>query len=125
SSPDHRATFPQLERRQVEEIVQSYLDRFRAHRSNPALEYVLILYNHGRPAGASLEHPHSQLYAISLTPPSFTEEIEGARRYAAQDGGCVFCQTIEDERQAGARMVFENEAFTVFCPYAARTPFET
>src|SRR5207249_6220785 len=83
------------------------------------------LYNHGRPAGASLEHPHSQLYAISLTPPSFTEEIEGARRYAAQDGGCVFCQTIEDERQAGARMVFENEAFTVFCPYAARTPFET
>jgi UDPglucose--hexose-1-phosphate uridylyltransferase len=125
SSPDHRAAFPQLERRQVEEIVQSYVDRFQAHQANPALEYVLILYNHGRPAGASLEHPHSQLYAISLVPPAFKEELAGARAFAAGEGGCVFCRTIDDERQAGARMVFENDGFTVFCPYAARTPFET
>ena len=125
SSPDHRAAFPQLDRHQVEEIVQSYLDRFRAHQANPALEYVSILYNHGRPAGASLEHPHSQLYAISLVPPSFVAELEGARGYAAKEGGCVFCRTFDDERRAGARMVFENEGFTVFCPYAARTPFET
>lgn len=125
SSPDHKAPTPLLERRQVTEIVQSYLDRYHAHQDNPALEYVLILYNHGRPAGASLEHPHSQLYAISLVPPSFREEMEGARRFAAEHDGCVFCQTLEDEEQARARMVFGNELFAVFCPYAARTPFET
>ncbi len=125
SSPDHRATTPLLPRHQVEEIVQSYLDRYHAHQRNPALEYVLILYNHGRPAGASLEHPHSQLYAVAVVPPAFQEELAGAQRHLAQGSGCVFCRMITEERRAGARIVMENEAFLVFAPYAARTPFET
>jgi UDPglucose--hexose-1-phosphate uridylyltransferase len=125
SSPDHQAPTPLLPRRQVEEIVQSYLDRYRHHAANQALEYVLILYNHGRPAGASLEHPHSQLYAIGLVPPGVVEELEGARRFRDQHEACVFCTTLEDERRAGARIIFENDGFVVFAPYAARTPFET
>lgn len=125
SSPDHRAPTPLLPRRQVEEIVQSYVDRYRHHAENPALEHVLILYNHGRPAGASLEHPHSQLYAISLIPPSFHDELSGARRFMDANRGCVFCRTLQDERDARARVVFENDAFVVFAPFAARTPFET
>ena len=125
SSPDHRAPTPLLPRRQVEEIVQSYLDRYRHHAENPALEQVLILYNHGRPAGASLEHPHSQLYAISLVPPSFDVELEGATRYGTANDGCVFCRTLQDEQDAGVRVIFENDGFVVFAPYAARTPFET
>ena len=125
SSPDHRAPTPILPRQQVEEIVQSYVDRYRSHAQNPALEQVVILYNHGRPAGASLEHPHSQLYAIGLVPPNIEEELGGARRFLEAQGACVFCKTLEDERRAEARIVFESEAFVVFTPYAARTPFET
>jgi UDPglucose--hexose-1-phosphate uridylyltransferase len=125
SSPDHRAPTPLLPRHQVEEIVQSYVDRSRHHAQNPTLEHVLILYNHGRPAGASLEHPHSQLYAIGLVPPSFQEELSGARRFFETNSACVFCRTLEDERRRGARIVFENDAFVVYAPFAARTPFET
>jgi UDPglucose--hexose-1-phosphate uridylyltransferase len=125
SSPDHKAPTPLLSREQVQEIVQSYVDRYRAHSQNPELEYVLILYNHGRPAGASLEHPHSQLYAVSLVPPSFQEELAGARRFYGEEKECVFCRTVEDETRSGARVVFDNGAFVVFAPYAARTPFET
>src|SRR5947209_2849006 len=125
SSPDHRAPTARLPRHQVVEIVQSYVDRYRHHAQNPALEHVLLLYNHGRPAGASLEHPHSQLYAVALTPPSVQDELTGARRFGADQSGCLFCRTLQDERQAGARMIFENDAFVVFAPYAARTPFET
>lgn len=125
SSPDHRAPTSLLPRHQVEEIVQSYVDRYRVHQRNPVLDYVLILYNHGRPAGASLEHPHSQLYAVSLAPPSFADELAGATHFQGEHGECVFCRTIEDERRAGARVIMENEGFLVFAPYAARTPFET
>jgi UDPglucose--hexose-1-phosphate uridylyltransferase len=125
SSPDHRAPTALLPQQQVEEIVQSYVDRYRHHAMNPALEQVLILYNHGRPAGASLEHPHSQLYAISLVPPSVQEEVVGAERFFEAHAKCVFCQLLEDERTAKARIVFENDGFVVFAPYAARTPFET
>jgi UDPglucose--hexose-1-phosphate uridylyltransferase len=125
SSPDHKASTPALPRKQVEEIVQSYLDRYRHHAQDARLEYVLILYNHGRPAGASLEHPHSQLYAIALLPPAIREEIAGAERFYKERGECVFCRVLERERQSGSRVVMENQHFTVFCPYAARTPFET
>lgn len=125
SSPDHRSPTPLLPRSQVEEIVQSYVDRYRHHAQNPALEHVLILYNHGRPAGASLEHPHSQLYAISLVPPSFEEELVGARRFMGANHECVFCRTLRDEQLAGHRIIFENDAYVVYAPYAARTPFET
>ena len=125
SSPDHRAPTPLLPRHQVEEIVQSYLDRYRHHAQNPLLEDVLILYNHGRPAGASLEHPHSQLYAISLVPPSFNDELAGAQRFRSENAGCVFCRTLDEERRAAERIIFENDEFVVFAPYAARTPFET
>jgi UDPglucose--hexose-1-phosphate uridylyltransferase len=125
SSPDHRASTALLPQPQVEEIVQSYVDRYRHHAKNPGLEQVVILYNHGRPAGASLEHPHSQLYAISLVPPSVEEELAGARRYFQANGVCVFCRTLDDERRAAARIVFENDGFLAFAPFAARTPFET
>ena len=125
SSPDHRAPTPMLPRHQVEEVVQSYLDRYRHHAHNAALEHVLILYNHGRPAGASLEHPHSQLYAIAVQSPNVDDELEGARRFHETNGACVFCRTLEDEHRAGTRVIFENEGFVVFAPYAARTPFET
>src|ERR1700694_4296696 len=125
SSPNHVAPTPLLPRRQVEEIVQSYVDRYRHHAKDPNLEHVVILYNHGRTAGASLEHPHSQLYAISLIPPSFTEELQGGRRFHQEQHACVFCRTLDDEPGPGTRVVFENDAFVVFAPYAARTPFET
>jgi len=125
SSPDHLAPTPLLPRHQVEEIVQSYVDRYRHHAQDPNLDHVLILYNHGRPAGASLEHPHSQLYAIGLVPPTCADELQGARRFYDKQRACVFCRTLEDEREAGARIVFENAGFVVFAPYAARTPFET
>ena len=125
SSPDHRTPTPMLPRRQVEEIVRAYVDRYQHHAMNPSLEHVLILYNHGRPAGASLEHPHTQLYAIGLQPPTFADELEGASRFYLANAACVFCRTLEDERRVGTRIIFENEAFVVFAPYAARTPFET
>jgi UDPglucose--hexose-1-phosphate uridylyltransferase len=125
SSPDHRAPTPMLPRQQVEEIVQSYVDRYQHHARNAALAQVLILYNHGRPAGASLEHPHSQLYAIAVQPPNVNDELEGARRFHEANAACVFCRTLADEGRAGTRVVFENEGFVVFAPYAARTPFET
>jgi UDPglucose--hexose-1-phosphate uridylyltransferase len=125
SSPDHLAPTSLLPRHQVEEIVQSYVDRYRHHAQDLKQEHVLILYNHGRPAGASLEHPHSQLYAISLVPPTLADELQGGRRFHDEQRACVFCRTLDDERKAGTRVVFENDAFVVFAPYAARTPFET
>lgn len=124
SSPDHAASTPQLPPAQVEQMIRAYLQRMAYHGQNPKLEYVLVLYNHGRPAGASLEHPHSQLYAVAVVPPTVQEELLGARRFWQSHGVCAFCRLIEEEERARERVVLENEHFLVYTPYASRTPFE-
>jgi len=40
-----------------------------------------MVLDHGEAAGASLEHPHSQLIALPILPKHVVEELEGAKRY--------------------------------------------
>lgn len=124
TSPDHYADIAELSSAQAALVVQSYVDRYNANKDNPAVQYLLIINNHGKEAGASLEHPHSQLFGIPVVPTAVQEELDGVRRYRAQHDSCPFCDVVAYERTAGERVVFENDAFLVYAPFASRTPFE-
>jgi UDPglucose--hexose-1-phosphate uridylyltransferase len=124
SSPSHRDDLADLPIATIERVVDSWVERFQAHRVNPIVQYVLLINNHGKEAGASLEHPHSQLFGIPLIPPNAQEELEGIRRYRLEHGRCVYCDIVAREREVGDRVIFENEDFLVYAPYASRTPFE-
>ena len=41
-------------------------DRMEDHARRPAIRYTQVIVNHGREAGASLEHPHGQLLGIPV-----------------------------------------------------------
>ena len=47
-----------------------------------------------KPAGASLEHSHSQLIALPILPINVTQELEGAKQYFLYKERCVFCDII-------------------------------
>ncbi len=76
-------------------------------------------------AGASLEHPHSQLIALPIIPELVEEELQGSKRYFGYKERCVFCDIIRQERKQNIRVVAENEDFLAVSPYAPRAPFET
>ncbi len=124
SSPSHGDDFAQLPVSQIEKVVRAYVERFDVHRKNPVIQYVLIINNHGKEAGASLEHPHSQLFGIPLVPFAAREELDGVRRYRAKHNRCVYCDILSTEQQAGERVIMENDWFLVYAPFASRTPFE-
>ncbi|MCR4425837.1 MAG: galactose-1-phosphate uridylyltransferase [Firmicutes bacterium] len=124
-SPAHDLSPGQLIVDEFEDVLVSYRKRYRALAEDPRLKYVLIFRNHGKQAGASLEHPHSQLIATPILPPVVAEELEGARCYFENTGRCVYCDMIREELRAGTRIVFQNDGFLVFEPFASRTPFET
>lgn len=86
--------------------------------------YVLIFKNKGREAGASLAHPHHQIIGLPITPKRVREELQGAQAYYKLKERCVFCDLIEQETSWGERIVYENEGFMIFCPYASCFPFE-
>ena len=73
-------------------------ERLAAHRDE-ALGAVLIIVNQGRTAGASLEHPHSQVFATAGRPDRVQAELD---RLAG--GDCAACATVAAERD-GPRLV--------------------
>jgi UDPglucose--hexose-1-phosphate uridylyltransferase len=124
-TPEHRADIGALPLEDVKTLVRCYVDRYLAHRNDPTIEYITIVHNHGREAGASREHPHSQLFGIPLVPSAVETELAGLRRWREERAGCAYCDLVQYECKTGDRLVYENEQFVVFAPYASRVPFET
>jgi UDPglucose--hexose-1-phosphate uridylyltransferase len=124
-SPDHFAGLGTLPAAHVGEVLVAYRERLLALRKDPRIEYVLIFKNHGVAAGASLEHPHSQLIATPILPELVAEELEGAMRYFRMKERCVWCDIVRQERRDGTRLVLEEEGFVAVAPYASRFPYET
>ena len=123
-SPSHDRWLPFLSAAQAELIMATTFARYWRHRVQ-GVGTVLPLYNHGREAGASLAHPHGQLYASRMTAPLLDEELAGAEAAHRQTGECVFCKMIREEVAAGERVVAENPDFVALAPWASRSSFET
>lgn len=124
-SPDHEAGFHSYTKDQISRILQTYVSRYKDLRRDRRFRYILIFKNNGADAGASLDHPHSQLIATPIIPKRAMEELEGAKRYFYYKERCVFCDMIRQELSSGKRIVRENEHFVAFNPFASRFPFET
>lgn len=108
----------------VEELIDVYKSRYLHYDQDPVNEYTLIIHNHGSEAGASIEHPHSQLFSSAVMPSYIQKELEGSKKYFDENQKCVFCEIVRVEKENGHRIVYENEAFLVFTFFASRFPFE-
>ncbi len=109
---------------QLAPVLWMYRERYRDLDGDPRFKYLLLFRNHGRSAGASLAHPHSQLIALPIVPKRAMEELEGAQQYFAREGRCVYCDIIRQEQSERVRLVWQNDEFIAFVPYAAWCPFE-
>jgi UDPglucose--hexose-1-phosphate uridylyltransferase len=123
-SPDHDRGLADLELHQIEELLWAYRERTLDLAHDERFRYVLIFKNHGAEAGASLEHPHSQLIALPILPLNVQQELRGAGDYYSLKERCIFCDIVAQERQDRRRVVFENDEFIAASPFAARFPFE-
>jgi len=124
-TPRHSETIATLPLKGVENVLWAYRARIVDLRRDQRLRYVLVFKNHGVSAGASLEHPHSQIIALPVVPRRVAEEIEGAKAYFQYKDRCVFCDIIRQELQQRKRIVSENKSFLSVAPFASRFPFET
>jgi UDPglucose--hexose-1-phosphate uridylyltransferase len=124
-TPDHGARMGSLSVAAVADILRAYQDRLLALRQDPRLEYGMVFKNHGAAAGASLEHPHSQLIALPIVPEMVQEELAGATRYHRMKKRCAWCDVVRQERRDGVRLVLDADGFLALSPFAPRVPFET
>ncbi len=124
-SPIHNQSTPFLDDKQTEEVLLAYRERYLALRQDERIKLIIIFKNHGIGAGTSLEHTHSQIVGTGVVPSHIRRKLEEASRYYDDHGCCVYCDLIEEELNAGKRIVMENDKFVVLHPFASRLPFET
>src|SRR3989338_4035234 len=105
-------------------VIKAYRERFRTLSPEQCVEYISLIHNHGPESGASIVHPHSQLIAVPVIPPDVSRSFAGSERYFSENKSCVHCAMIDLEIQEKNRVIFENEHFIVFAPYASRAAFE-
>jgi UDPglucose--hexose-1-phosphate uridylyltransferase len=116
-STDHYATLADLSDKDVARVLGAYRRRLLAHRDQ-AFRSIVVIVNQGRTAGASLEHPHSQVIATAERPELVRAELERLALPA-----CAACAVVRRER-GGARVVEETDALLVTCPWASAAPYE-
>ena len=123
-TPDHAKSTKDLSVAEISNNITIWQDRIQDLYRDVRFRFVLVFKNEGEHAGASLEHPHCQLIATPVTPKRVKEELQGAEQYYRQKERCVFCDIIAQEKDVEKRIVYENDHFIAFCPFASRFPFE-
>lgn len=120
----HDQQVAQMEPIQIAELFDAYQERYLDLMNKKNVNYISIFHNHGKEVGGSVGHPHSQLVAIPVISPYIKLELDGAEQYHRSNRQCVFCTMAEFESAEKKRVVFENEDFIAFCPFASRAAFE-
>jgi UDPglucose--hexose-1-phosphate uridylyltransferase len=125
-TPRHNGFVPL---RSVEEIVlmlKAYRERYLARREEWRGAVMMIFKNEGVSAGASIIHPHSQLLVTPLIPPIIEAKLRIAKQHFQETGRSIYREVEQwESEEAKSRLVLKTKWFTVFNPYASRTPFET
>jgi UDPglucose--hexose-1-phosphate uridylyltransferase len=124
-TPEHSTNLGEMPERQIEEVLWAFKERVNDLKKDRRFRYILLFKNHGEAAGASLEHPHSQLIALPVIPKRVKEEVDAAKAFYDWKERCIFCDIVRQESTLGVRLVTETDRFTVLEPYAPRFPFET
>ena len=121
-SPHHQRPLRAQPLAEVTDVVAMYQRRIAAQCASGAAAVTVIL-NHGRAAGASLSHPHSQVFATPIVPPVLTSELEQFARYQVKYGRCLLCDVLGATLDEGSRVVFDGPLVAI-TPEASRWPYE-
>jgi UDPglucose--hexose-1-phosphate uridylyltransferase len=124
-TPDHSACMALLSDAHVARILTVFKERYNALSLDHRINHVTIFKNHGTDAGASLQHPHSQIIATPVIPSQVRHRLHEALRHYDDAGECMFCHMVENEIQDQTRIVIKSEMFVAMEVFASATPFAT
>ena len=110
-SADHDATFASLGAVGARRVVDLWAERTEVLGARPDVAAVLPFENRGEEVGATISHPHGQLYAFDSVPPVLREELDAA--------SCWVCAPPPDDL-----IVAEAGGWRASIARAARYPFE-
>ena len=124
-TPDHSQCMALMPEAHLANVLRVYKSRYDTLSLDPRIAHITIFKNHGADAGASLEHPHSQLIATPVISHQVRERFQQALTHYDEYGECMFCQSLEEEMAEQSRIVLATDHFVALELFASPTPFCT
>ncbi len=114
---DHDATFWSLGAAGARKVIDLWADRTAALGARDDVAYVLVFENRGPEVGATIAHPHGQIYAFDAIPPRARDELVDPLPDAA------WAAAAGDDSE---RLVATDPAgrWRAWVPFAAGWPYE-
>jgi UDPglucose--hexose-1-phosphate uridylyltransferase len=122
-SSEHHTSLSQLSTDHIRKLVDLWTERFVALSEDPKHKYVFIFENRGREIGATMPHPHGQIYAYPYIPQKLRVELENCAHHHDQTGHCLLCDMNQEEQSFAKRMLVENEHFVSYLPFFTDYPY--
>ena len=123
-TPDRETSLGALALDHLELLLSVWADRTRRLGARDDVRLVFPFENRGVEVGATLHHPHGQIYAYPVVPPLPARMAEQAREHLARHGRGLLESVIEAERRDGVRLLYEGPEAVAFVPVCARYPYE-
>jgi UDPglucose--hexose-1-phosphate uridylyltransferase len=106
-TPDHDATFPSLGPDGVVRVIDLWADRTAVLGARDDVESVLVFENRGAEVGATIAHPHGQIYAFDHVPERTQARLEASWR---------------PDPDPGDRLVVEHGGWRAVVPHSSPFP---
>ena len=110
-SPQHDASMATLSVPQARAVVDLWAERTVALGERADVAYVLLFENRGAAVGATIHHPHGQVYAYDEVPPAARRELDA--------DACVLCAEVDAEVEVATR-----GGWRAWIPPLAAWPYE-
>jgi UDPglucose--hexose-1-phosphate uridylyltransferase len=114
-SPAHGHSLAHLDDDEAIELFTVMRDRVRTHLA-AGHAYAVAVVNHLRPAGASIEHPHAQVFALDFVPAAVNQAVARVRE-SGRD--LVRDDAAPDE----LAITGAPDGVAIWCPHASMTPY--
>lgn len=123
-SPCHDCDIDDLSVFEVENWLRTMIIRIEDLKKDKRLIHLSIFKNFGQNAGATQDHPHTQLLALPVMPKKQLAVLNRNVEYYIRHGRGKIEDIVYNEIKAKKRVLYIVGNFVSFCPYASEFPFE-
>jgi UDPglucose--hexose-1-phosphate uridylyltransferase len=81
-TPEHDSTFWSLGLDRALRVIELWTQRTAVLGARPDVAYVLVFENRGAEVGATISHPHGQIYAFDVVPEQPLRELRRGNRFS-------------------------------------------
>ena len=123
-TPNHECGIECLDTTSIEHWLRTLLRRTADLKNDRRLIHLNIFKNKGHSAGATQEHPHTQILALPVMPRSELMFLERNMTYYSRHGRGIVQDMLENEIYVKERIIKSTGNFIALCPFASGFPFE-